>query len=555
MDNKPIKVLLIEDNPGDARLIYEMLAEAGSTKFQLETCDRLSTGLGILASNEIDVSLLDLSLPDAQGLDTFIRAHAAAPTVPVVVLTGTNDEEFALKAVGEGAQDYLVKGQVDSNLLIRAIRHAIERRRLIEELEQAQAQQLQLKDQFLSHVSHELRSPLTAIYQFVTILKDGLAGELNQEQSEYIDITLRNVKQLRSMIDDLLQVTRAEVGKLSVEPQRTFINNPVLETITSLRASSTAKSIIMTADLPTDLPPAYVDPARIKQVLTNLIENAIKFTPENGTIMVRGRVFNDDPNFLVISVEDTGCGITPEQSEKVFEHLYQADNDIDSSRKGLGLGLYICKKIVTLHGGRIWVESVLDKGSTFYVTLPIFSLQEILSPILVSQNAQDLNISLITIEVFPIKKRPLDAADDISLRLAWRITEQCLKHGIDVLLPRMTHTKVGEVFFVVTRSSSSDMENLARRIREQLANSEDVTSAGLYISVSSTTAELPPTDKSISLEQLTEIVAEHIQEMTRHAVLQFYGRRGSYGQKENPHRGRRLGSTTRSKRKTESKRL
>jgi MinD-like ATPase involved in chromosome partitioning or flagellar assembly/CheY-like chemotaxis protein len=135
MEDKVMIVLLIEDNPGDARLIREMLAEVRGGTFNLEHTNRLSTGLSRLGEGGIDVVLLDLSLPDSQGLETFARVHAQAPEVPIIALTGLDDEELAVKAVREGAQDYLVKGQVDSSLLVRSMRYAIERHR-------AQAEQL-----------------------------------------------------------------------------------------------------------------------------------------------------------------------------------------------------------------------------------------------------------------------------------------------------------------------------------------------------------------------------------------------------------------------------
>lgn len=134
MINKHIKVLLIEDNPGDTRLIREMLAEVGTASFDLKWADRLSSGLEQLARGGIDVLLLDLSLPDSQGLDTFTKVHIKAPTVPIIVLTSLDDGTVGVRAMREGAQDYLIKSQVDSNLLVRSIRYAIERQRLMEEV-------------------------------------------------------------------------------------------------------------------------------------------------------------------------------------------------------------------------------------------------------------------------------------------------------------------------------------------------------------------------------------------------------------------------------------
>ncbi len=186
MSEKSTQVLLVEDNPGDARLMHEMLNEPGPGSFELTRVGRWSEALIHLASSAASVVLLDLGLPDVQGLDVVRSAHARAVDVPLVVLTGLDDEALAVRALQEGAQDYLIKGQIDSHSLRRALRYAIERQRMQTESDHLRTQQLQLKDEFLSHVSHELRSPLTAIYQFVTILLDGLAGELNPEQREYL---------------------------------------------------------------------------------------------------------------------------------------------------------------------------------------------------------------------------------------------------------------------------------------------------------------------------------------------------------------------------------
>ena len=134
MDNEPIKILVIEDNPADVRLLQEMLTEVKEFYYSLECADRLSAGLSSLTKRGIDVVLLDLSLPESQGLDTFEQVFAQAPYVPVIIMTITGDEEIAVKAVQKGAQDYLFKGQVNGNCLARSIRYAIERKRAEEEL-------------------------------------------------------------------------------------------------------------------------------------------------------------------------------------------------------------------------------------------------------------------------------------------------------------------------------------------------------------------------------------------------------------------------------------
>ena len=182
MKEKALQVLLVEDNAGDVRLLREMFSGERPDSFELTHLLRMSEAEIHLAKGGVDIVLLDMGLPDGHGLDTVRRAHAAAPGVPLIVLTGLDDEALAAEAMTQGAQDYMIKGQIESRALPRALRHAIERHRMQTETDLIRTHQMQFKDEFLSHVSHELRSPLTAIRQFVTILLDRLAGELNLEQ-------------------------------------------------------------------------------------------------------------------------------------------------------------------------------------------------------------------------------------------------------------------------------------------------------------------------------------------------------------------------------------
>src|SRR6202051_3007875 len=192
MKEKALQVVLVEDNAGDARLLHEMFRTEKPGSFELTHLLRMSEAMIHLGKGGVDVVLLDMGLPDAHGLDTVRQAHSVAPGVPLIVLTGLDDEALAAEAMKEGAQDYLIKGQIENRALPRALRHAIERHRMQRETDLIRTNQMQFKDEFLSHVSHELRSPLTAIYQFVTILLEKLAGELNVDTNEYLEDVLRN---------------------------------------------------------------------------------------------------------------------------------------------------------------------------------------------------------------------------------------------------------------------------------------------------------------------------------------------------------------------------
>lgn len=241
------------------------------------------------------------------------------------------------------------------------------------ELDRARKEQLIIKDQILSHVSHELRTPLTSVHQFITILLDGLAGEIGKEQKDYLQIALRNVDQLNKMIDDLLESTRADSGKLHFEPEPMNLQVILEELVQTFDSTASGKRISLATEVGRNLPCLWADPDRVRQVLLNLLDNALKFTPEGGAIKVRAGVFEQDPAFVCVSVADTGPGISPEDQEKLFQRLYQKNEASMSSRKGLGLGLYICKEIVSRHQGTIWVASQPGRGSTFSFTLPVYS--------------------------------------------------------------------------------------------------------------------------------------------------------------------------------------
>src|SRR5271166_6135630 len=217
-DHEPARVLLIEDNPGDADLVRLRLVE-GKSDVQVNCVPRLSDALACLDAETPSLVLLDLNLPDSHGADTFRRIMQKAPNVPVVILSGQDDEALAMKAVHQGVQDYLVKGDITSKHLERALRYAVERQGLLRASEVNRKQQIEFKNQFLSHVSHELRTPLTCIHQYVTLLLDGLAGPLAPDQSDHLKTVLKSVNQLHAMIRDLLEATRAESGKMRIEPR------------------------------------------------------------------------------------------------------------------------------------------------------------------------------------------------------------------------------------------------------------------------------------------------------------------------------------------------
>ena len=420
---------------------------------------------------------------------------------------------------GETSAVTLHDTQGNAVCFIAVIRDITERTRLQDALNDLQQEQMRTKDRFISHVSHEFRSPLASIYQFTTILLDGLAGNINPEQREYLEIILRNVHQLRSMVDDLLEINRAEAGKLTINPRYVAPAELIKEVVDTFRLSST-KAMQWFADIPSDLPPVLADAARVREIIINLLENAMGFTPENGSIAVRAEIYSQDPNFLCIKVYDTGCGISREEIEKIFDYLYQVGNVVDSGRKGLGLGLYICKELVSRHGGRIWAESELGHGSTFFFTLPIFSLSRLLAPIVTEENAALGSIAIVTVEISPIKKRALTKDDESALQAAWNAVSSCILPSKDVLLPIMPSSEQSGVFCVVLWTDQHGAETLVHRIKEHFERRQSLRNTGLNTAIFISMLDIPAVTAQEPFKEIIKKIMDKIGEQTKVSIVE-----------------------------------
>ncbi len=240
---------------------------------------RLSDALACLEHDTPTLVLLDLNLPDCHGAETFRRIIQKAPNVPVVILSGQDDQVLAMKAVHQGVQDYLVKGDITAKQLDRAVRYAVERQALLRALDATRKQEIEFKDRFLSHVSHELRTPLTCIHQYVTLILDGLAGPLAPDQTDHLKTVLKSVNQLHAMIRDLLEATRADSGKLRIDSRCLDIGELMEQAVAMLQPIAAEKRVTLKCGPDQPIPIVYADPDRVLEVLINLIDNGIKFTP------------------------------------------------------------------------------------------------------------------------------------------------------------------------------------------------------------------------------------------------------------------------------------
>ena len=372
--NQKIRVLLIEDNPSDARLLKETLSdimqkESVHTLFEIQCASRHSEGMEYLNQADFDVVLLDLSLPDSQGLDTFTKTHRLFPDIPIIILSGLDDDQVALQAVRTGAQDYLYKGEVTGSLLLRAIRYAIERKRIVAELKAAnkKLQELDhLKSDFLSTVSHELRTPIAIMREGVSLCLDGVAGEITETQQELLSDTQQNIDRLTRLVTDLLDISKIEADKIKL--RRSYVDMQLVtrKVYEYYLAQANERKIQLDVQVPDQPISLYADEDKIFQIYQNLVSNALRYTEPGGKVDI---ILSENSDEVICTVSDTGIGIAKENLNKLFSKFEQFGRLEGPGYKGTGLGLAIAKGLVEKHGGRIWVDSELGKGTSFYFAL------------------------------------------------------------------------------------------------------------------------------------------------------------------------------------------
>jgi signal transduction histidine kinase len=354
--NSTERILLVEDNAGDVRLLREMLNDEHARQTELAHVGCMLEAERYLAENVVDVMVLDPGLPDAQGLGAIRRAHAAAPRVPLVVLTALDDESLAAQSLHEGAQDYLIKGQIEVRGFQRALRYAIERKRLE-----------RLKDEFVSTVSHELRTPLTSISGSLGLLMGNAAGNLPRPMARLLSIAYTNCQRLVRLVNDILDIEKMDAGRIVFNFGRVDVRRLVVQVIEASRGFAEGYGVRIRLEASRAAAEVRADPDRLAQVITNLLSNAIKFSPEDKEVVV---AIEQDQDVLRLTVRDHGSGIPVDFRPLIFEKFAQADARDARQKGGTGLGLSIVKQIVDRLGGEVGFADAAGGGTIFHVQLP-----------------------------------------------------------------------------------------------------------------------------------------------------------------------------------------
>jgi signal transduction histidine kinase len=330
----------------------------------------------LVGSEGVLADILEGKLPRFQ-LDWINRETADDQTVYLTMATlPQHDSTGRITGLLHLVEDYTEMGTIDQQLAqqrneLRLLRDRLARQNVDLAIANAELERLDdVKTMFVSVAAHELRTPLTPITGFLEMLLDEEFGPLTDIQRESLEIVSRSTKRLEALTNDLLDLTRLEAGRLAVVLRPTDLPT-LIESITAEYGPELeAKSQNLSVRIPLDIPPALCDEARASQIIGNLISNASKYTLDGGEIKVR-LTRAEEEGFVQVSVIDTGVGISAEDQERLFERFFRAKSARQARAPGSGLGLYVTRSLVELHGGEIWFESEIGKGSRFHVTFPI----------------------------------------------------------------------------------------------------------------------------------------------------------------------------------------
>lgn len=357
-----IKILFVEDVSSFAFAITADLKRRASFCPEIVIAESLQVAINKLTEQQFDLVLLDLSLPDSRGLETLAAVKSIEPHTPVIVLTGADAEEIALSALKLGAQDYLMKGDLDGKLLGRSIVYAIERARIETERSRLYDQ----RENVMAVLTHDLKNPLTGADRIYELLLTGAVGNLSDEQNHIVQILKKTNDDLLHMIQNILRLYRIDRGIDIFHFEGVDLESVADNCVSDFASLARMQNIQISTEFPRPLPQVNADRQAVKHVIGNLLHNAIKYSSSGGSIELNaGR----SESSVRLKIRDYGKGIPQTEQKLLFKKFTQGDTG-RQFKTGTGLGLFLCQQIVTAHNGKLECVSELNEGTTFTLDLP-----------------------------------------------------------------------------------------------------------------------------------------------------------------------------------------
>ncbi len=414
---KKLSILLIEDDEDDYLIIKKLFSRIRDLHCNVNWVSSYSKALQCIDDSDQDVYLIDYRLGDGSGLDLLRKVRETGCDKPIIILTGQGDRDVDVDAMEAGASDYLVKDELNAQILERSIRYAINisqtinrlrnaRDELSLEVEERKKAELELikakkaaenasriKTEFLSNISHEIRTPMCTIIGMSELLSE---SELSKKQETYVKTTMQAGNDLLHLIDEIINISKIESAQVVLDEVPFEFDDLPLKLASIFEKMAQEKGLKFTCHVASDVPKRLVgDPATLEQILTHILSNAIKFT-EHGEVALNvclastndiktelnqcavdrkeGKI---EACYLQFSVADTGIGIPKQKQHAIFDSFSQADSSSTREYAGVGLGVTISKRLVEMMGGKLWVESEEGKGSTFYLDVRLWKQIEV----------------------------------------------------------------------------------------------------------------------------------------------------------------------------------
>lgn len=362
LKSKPV-ILVIDDEESMRDSCCQILTKEG---LRSETAEDGSVGIEKIKEIKPDLALIDLKMPGINGMEVLKKAKEIDPSMIAVVITGYATVDSAVEAMKRGAYDFLPKPFTPEELRI-IINRGLEKKRLIQEAESLRREKKLMEENFITMVSHQLRSPLAAIQQYFEVILAGMAGKVGEKQKEMILRARDRLEALLNLISDWLDVARLDSGQIVDKLKPLSLKKILKKLIEDMHPLAQQNDVSLEFRQSSENDIVQGDEETLEQVFSNLITNAIIYNKPKGRVLI---TIKENRDFIAAEVQDTGIGIAKEHLPFIFDQFYRVKRGESQKIKGTGLGLSIAKKIVDAHGGSIQVTSEVGKGSTFTVLLP-----------------------------------------------------------------------------------------------------------------------------------------------------------------------------------------